>query len=355
MLLFYLMKILHLIDSLGYGGAETLLMNYIPALDDHDHVIVTFSDTNFFKQVTDKFTYYNLKTNNPIRNLLPAVSKLKKIIARENVNIVHSHSYWTNIISRLATPKTKKLINHYHFADFDTLLGSYKVRLQLMIDKIISHRHLNRVAVSEYVYNILQRHFYKGENSCLPNFVNSQANKSIKPRIYSKRTPLKIIAVGNLKQEKGYDLLIEAFERLKKHPIQMDVYGDGDNLETYVNELNKKGIKALRFRGKKKSTPELLQQYDLYCSCSTSETFGIALIEAVSAGLPILVSDIPAFKEVAPESAIFFKKADTDDFVYKLLAIYQNGVVTKEESYKFVLKKYSPAMFLKNLRKIYQS
>lgn len=349
------MKILHFIDSLGYGGAETLLMSYVPALDDHDHVIVTFSDTNFFHQVTNKFTYYNLATNNPLRNLFPAVSKLKRIIAKEGVNIVHTHSYWTNIISRLATPKTKKLINHYHFADFDTLLGNYKVRLQLIIDKIIGHHNLNRVAVSEYVYNILQKNFYKGRNTCLPNFVNSEENKILKPRTYSKRTPLKILAVGNLKQEKGYDLLILAFEKLKSFPIQMDVFGEGDDLERYNNELKERQITALKFRGRVKSTPALLRQYSLYCSCSTSETFGLALIEAIAAGLPVLISDIPAFREVAPDSALFFKKSDSDDFVYQVLSIYKNGIDLKEDEYKYVLKKYSLVPFLKKLRKLYQS
>ena len=347
------MKILHLIDSLGYGGAETLMMNYVPALHDHDHVIATFSDINFLQETANRFSYYNLE-GNAIRNLFPMVSKLKKIIIKEEVDIVHSHSYWTNIISRLATPKTKKLINHYHFADFDTLLDNYKVRLQLKIDKIINHRNLNRVAVSEYVYNILKKHFFKAKINCLPNFVNSEINNDFKLCPYSKGDPLKIIAVGNLKQEKGYDILISAFEKLKPFPIQMDIFGEGDKLQMYIDELSKRNITALRFCGRQKSTPDLLRQYNLYCSSSTSETFGIALMEAVSAGLPALISDIPAFREVAPNSARFFRKGDSDDFVRQVIDIYKNGITSKEQEYRYVLDKYSQPVFLENLRQIYE-
>jgi glycosyltransferase involved in cell wall biosynthesis len=348
------MKILHFIDSLGYGGAETLLTSYVPELKEHDHIIVTFSGTNFYQEITNRHTCYNLE-GSPVRNLYKVVRKLKKIIAKENVDIVHSHSYWTNIISRLATPKKKKLINHYHFADFDTLLDNYKVRLQLKIDKMINHRNLYRVAVSEYVLGILQTHFPKGKNSCLPNFVNSEINSGFKLSTYSKGTPLKIVAVGNIIHEKGYDLLIPAFEKLKQYPIHMDIFGEGDSLQAYINELNKRDISTLKFCGKQKSTPTLLQQYNLYCSCSTSETFGIALIEAVAAGLPVLISDIPAFKEVAPNSARFFKKADSDDFLSQVVDIYQNGIDTIEDEYKYVLQKYSKPVFLESLRKLYQN
>ncbi|MFD2919399.1 glycosyltransferase [Terrimonas rubra] len=347
------MKILHFIDSLGYGGAETLLTNYIPELKEHDHVIVTFSDTNFYREITNQYACYNLD-GNPVKNLFKIVSRLKKIIAKENIDIVHSHSYWTNIISRLATPKRKKLINHYHFADFDTMLSNYKVRLQLIIDKTIGHRNLRRVAVSDYVYGILKQHFPKGQNSCLPNFVNTPANSELKLYPYTKGTPLKIVAVGNIIHEKGYDVLLPAFEKLKQYPIKMDVFGEGDSMEIYINELHRRGITALKFCGKQKSTPALLQQYDLYCSCSTSETFGIALIEAVAAGLPVLISDIPAFKEIAPDSAYFFKKADSDDFFNKVTDIYQNGITAVASEYKYLLQKYSKPVFLEGLRDIYQ-
>lgn len=348
------MNILHFIDSLGYGGAETLLTNYVPELKEHNHIIVTFSDTNFFQDSTKQFTCYNLD-GNPVKNLFKLISKVKKIIAKENIDIVHSHSYWTNIISRLATPKKKKLINHYHFADFDTMLSNYKVRLQLIIDKTIRHRNLHRIAVSEYVYGILKQHFPKGKNSCLPNFVNTATSNELKLYPYTKGTPLKIIAVGNIIHEKGYDVLLPVFQKLKQYPIKMDVFGEGKDLQTYINEVNKRDITALRFCGKQKSTPALLQQYNLYCSCSTSETFGIALIEAVAAGLPVLVSDIPAFKEIAPASAYFFKKTDSEDFLARVLNIYQNGINPVEAEYNYVLQKYSKPVFLESLRSIYQN
>lgn len=347
------MKILHLIDSLGYGGAETLMMNYIPQMQDHDHVISTLSGINLFPQVAGRFKYYNLD-GSPTKDLFPIIYKLKKIISKEQIDIVHSHSYWTNIISRLVTPKNKKLINHYHFADFDTRLHNYKVKMQLKIDQTITHCNLQRIAVSEYVYSILKKHFHKSKNNCLPNFVNSEISKDLKLFNYSKSTPLKIIAVGNIKQEKGYDILISAFEKLKDYPIEMDVFGEGGDFQMYVDELNKRGITALRFCGRQKSTPELLHQYNLYCSSSTSETFGIALMEAVSAGLPALVSDIPAFREVAPKSTRFFKMGDSDDFVSQVIDIYKNGINTIEHEYKYVLDKYSKSSFLEHLREIYQ-
>src|SRR5690606_42143378 len=96
----------------------------------------------------------------------------------ESFDIVHPHYDWTNIISRFATPRKIKLLNHYHFADYDTMKNKPSVKRMVMIDKLFHHRQLVRIGVSEYVGNILRNTFPGSNIAIIPNFINCAISKN---------------------------------------------------------------------------------------------------------------------------------------------------------------------------------
>ena len=177
------MRILHLIDSLNYGGAETLLMSYVPLLDDHEHVVVTLRGPNSFKKGNYEYIELNI---NPPGVILKALFAIRKIISEKKIDIVHSHSYWTNIISRLATPGKIKLINHYHFADYDTMKHKKSVKRMILIDKILNRKALVRVAVSDYLGKVLKETFPNSKISVIPNFINCTPPAAINSPVADK-------------------------------------------------------------------------------------------------------------------------------------------------------------------------
>ena len=90
--------------------------------------------------------------------------------------------------------------------------------------------------------------------------------------------------------------------------------GDGEERPRLENLASQLGIAdRVRFLGERDDVPELLGQMDVFCFSTTDqEGFGIALIEALSAGLPVVASDVPACREVLGDAARLVSPADPD-------------------------------------------
>lgn len=344
------MRILHLIDSLGYGGAETLLMSYVPLLDNYEHVIVTLKGPNSFKKANYEYIGLN---HRPARGVFKDVLAIRKIIAEKKIDIVHSHSFWTNIISRLATPGKIKLINHYHFADYDTMKHKTSVKRMILMDKLINPKTLVRVAVSEYLAKILSDTFPKATIKMLPNFVDrisvTEKNSSVAAE------GLKVVAVGNCNLEKNYAFVLQVFEAIKEEPITIDIIGGGDRLDFWRNEVKRLDLNKVSFCGVDRNVRRRLNNYDLFLSASVSETFGIAVLEAVCAKLPLLISGIPAFKEIAPKGSYFFNPYDKNDLISKLRYFLNNRSAVDYTDYERTLQKYSAKNFISGLNNLYNN
>lgn len=111
-----------------------------------------------------------------------------------------------------------------------------------------------------------------------------------------KRNTIKIISVGRLSQQKDFETLIKAFYLVNKKITKLDLYiiGDGE-LKNRLIKLTKK-LKLnnnVHFLGWRNDPFPFLRNSDLYVFSSKYEGFGIAIIEAMGCGLPIIATDTP--------------------------------------------------------------
>jgi phosphatidylinositol alpha-mannosyltransferase len=113
----------------------------------------------------------------------------------------------------------------------------------------------------------------------------------------------KLLFCGRLEPRKGFPVAVRAFAALaQKYPdLQLVVVGDGAD-RTAVNELDPRLRSRVHMLGRVsyRSLPTYHQASDIFISPATgSESFGIVLVEAMAAGLPLVASDIPGYREVA--------------------------------------------------------
>ena len=115
----------------------------------------------------------------------------------------------------------------------------------------------------------------------------------------------RVLMVARLDPIKDQRSLLRAFSAARDGDWQLQLVGEGPDrprLEALAREL---GLDpASVFLGRRSDIPELLGQADLFAFSTTpAEGFGIVLIEAMAAGLPIIASDVPACREVLLDGA----------------------------------------------------
>ena len=106
---------------------------------------------------------------------------------------------------------------------------------------------------------------------------------------------LRFITVGSLLPIKGFDLLINAFAtaKLPSDKWELTIIGGGPEYKNLQNIIYRQhlntNIKLLGSKSKEQII-QLLQDHDIFCLASHSETFGVAIIEALACGLPVIVT-----------------------------------------------------------------
>jgi len=136
---------------------------------------------------------------------------------------------------------------------------------------------------------------------------------------------LRLLYVGRVSREKDLDLLGEAYRRLRKEglPVQLFVVGDGPYSEAFAKSLPD-AVFTGYLRGK-----DLAVAYasaDIFAFPSTTDTFGNVILEAQASGLPVVVSDSGGPKELVADKAtgLITKSHDVDDFTRAIRTLVTN-------------------------------
>ena len=130
-----------------------------------------------------------------------------------------------------------------------------------------------------------------------------------------------IIAVGRITPEKGFDYLIKAYKKARLADTKLVIAGGVEAESSYGKELQQLANDAnVVFAGfvQGKKLESLYSNARLYVLSSVNEGFPLVLLEAMSYGQDVLVSDIPATHLVELEKEDYFEKANVEDMTSKL-------------------------------------
>ncbi len=300
--------IIHVIDSLGTGGAETLLVNANIRLSGFRHIIVYLRPPLDYVEQLRGVHIYCLNFNG-WQSMPRCVPALRRFIKENNAELIHSHLYYSTIIARSACPRNTKLVSTYHNVLYDSRGSNYSV-LYRWIDRLTYQSRFITLSVSEVVRNDLEKHIGIKKNSfVLYNYV--EENFFNRNRLHDSNT-IRIISVGNLKPQKNYRWALEALSPWLKDNsnIVWEIFGDGPERTVLEEIIRRNGIDNVQLKGKVKNVEDVIMHYKLFFMPSQWEGFGIALAEAMAAGLPCLASELPVFKEIAGNTILYFELND---------------------------------------------
>lgn len=207
-------------------------------------------------------------------------------------------------------------------------LGKEEVKSNILTLAQQVYPHINQlITVSNYLKSNIQRHLNIKNIEVVHNLVGKEFFY-IPQNIHHTFT---IISTGSLIHRKGFDLLISALSKIDKHlpdDWRTIIIGSGelkDALQEQINDFNLQNHIYLVGQKNKDEIVHLLQRSDIFILPSRSETFGVAYIEAMACGLPIIATDCGGPKDIVKiENGLLIPNEDVDALGNAILYMVKN-------------------------------
>lgn len=326
-------------------------INLLVELGYEIHVLSNFSNAgtitnskaeNFKKKLenSNNIVVYDVEmSRNPISfNNIVSYKKIKKIINSVKFDLVHCQSPVGGVLTRLASLRARKdgtkliyTAHGFHFYKGAPLLNwliyyPLEMFLSRYTDVLIT---INREDFKNAT------HFYSRKLLYIPGVgVNTKKFQLTDVNFEKKRLELGfsinefiILSVGELNDNKNHKVIIKALSQIKNSKIHYIICGIGKNREyltKYTKKLNMN--KQVHFLGYRSDIDELCKISNLFVFPSRREGLGLACLEAMASGLPILTSNIHGIKDYSSNGITGFSYSpdDADGFAEGIKYLYEN-------------------------------
>ncbi len=294
-------------QHLQVGGAEVLRWTMLKRLREHRQYRIVVCCLGHRGTIGDELETLGIRViylnaHQKFYNLF-TTWKLLQVLRQERPHIVQSSQFDANVHARLAAwwLRVPVVIIEEHG------LYRWKRWYHRWIDRALLRGTDAAIAVSKSVEEWLVRQgIAAGKIVVLPNCVDVERFSAERSKPEARRQlgygadEMIIGTVGTLRWEKGHRYLLEAMRIVAdRHPsARLVVVGDGPlrrELEQRVAELRLDG--RVDFLGQRRDHEELLVSFDLFVLASVNESFGIALAEAMCAGLPCVATSVGGIPE----------------------------------------------------------
>jgi glycosyltransferase involved in cell wall biosynthesis len=302
-------RVLHIVQNLNYGGMERLIAELARRVDGRrydSHVLVLQYMGRFAEGLRDIATLHQAPAMRSGSLLRPTA--LAGVIRAIAPDVVHSHSgvwYKASLAARMAG--VKRVVHTEHGRNQPDPLYAR------LIDRRASHRTDAIVAVSLPLAVYLDARVLSTSRGLhvVPNGVDTEVfqpaadDGRLRRELSIAPDRMIIGSIGRLERIKGYDIAIEAYARLRRHwhaaspPPVLVLAGDGSEREPLRRLAGELGVADdIYFLGWRDDVDALHAAFDLFTLTSRSEGTSVSLLEAMSAGLHPIVTDVGGNSEV---------------------------------------------------------
>ncbi len=301
--------ILHVIDTTGPGGAETVFIDLITGLpkDKFNAVVLLRGKGWVYNTLLQKGIepiLLDAKGSFNWRYLL----KLLKLVKQYDIDLIQSHLLGSNIYCSLAGALSgKPVVSTFHgavdigenerFKWLKFMIINFGSKMIISVSDKLRKDIISRTPIFPKKINVIH-------NGIITNNFQVARKKDIRSQLKLPKNEPLIGCLGNIRPAKGYDTLLKAAHLLQKQGknLQFVIAGQGDN------SLHKKlltmradyGLEnSFHFYGFVDDPAEFLANIDIFLLSSYSEGFSISTIQAMASGLPVI-----ATKSGGPEEII---------------------------------------------------
>ncbi|HEY8904253.1 MAG TPA: glycosyltransferase [Chthoniobacterales bacterium] len=299
-----MVRILHIIDSLDLGGAQTALVNLVRYADRarFHHEIATMHGEGIFAAAFRKLDV-------PVHSLSghrwpPGyLVNVPRMVRRGHFDIVHCHLFAANWIAKpLAAAAGARCIYHH-----DQCNDAFRTEspLAIAVDRLTNRLSRRVLAVSKSIekFNLEVERLPPGKVTYFPNSVDladfhppdAGQRRAARERFGIPSRAFLIGGVGRLTAQKNFGLLLDAARPLLNDEIQLAIFGSGPEEEL----LRSRAGQFVHFLGTVAERTAIYHSLDVLVLPSRFEGLPMTVLEAMACGVPVLASAVDGVREIA--------------------------------------------------------
>ena len=336
------MKVLHVINSLHFGGAEKLLLDTVPQFKKQGldvAVLVLHNEKTFF--------YETLKNKHKVKIIAPKKTKSLYSVSHflwirkhiQQYNIIHAHLfpsfYWVAFATLFLRNKPVLITTEHNTKNRRRSSFIFKY-----LDAFIYKKYSKIIAISEGVSKNIASYLHTSTekirliNNGIDTLLFQESIGYQKKQFNIPNNTKIVIQVASFTAQKDHNTLLKAIALLPEN-IHLFLVGDGVLIEEKKTLTSSLKIEnRVHFLGYRSDIPQLLKTADICVLSSFYEGFGLSIVEGMASKKPCIASDVHGLSEIVKKAGLLFNVEDHVQLKEKIQALlsdktYYNKIAEK--------------------------
>lgn len=325
------MRILHVINTLKTGGAEKLLTEIAPRLQTAGHqvdVYVFDGTSTHFKSALEKAGVRVLSYRAGCDVYNPAIIlSLCGIIP--HYDIIHTHNTSPQLFAAIANIFYNKVLITTEHSTSNRRRGN---PLLYVVDKWMYRKYRKIICISDKTADLLATYLpgTNGRIETIYNGIDVQRFSEATPMPRNNNHPGKFIVtmVAGFRYQKDHMTALKAFSYLDMSKYELWLVGDGERKNDIVAEIERLGLQTnVKLLGVRHDVPSILKSSDIILQSSHIEGFGLAAVEGMAAGRPVIATDVPGLSEVVGSAGILVRHENAEELASAIKRLAEDKVL----------------------------
>jgi len=274
-----------------------------------------------------------------VKGIYISYMKTKRLMEKERYSLIHCHSPIGGVISRFANyrlgKKRGRLVYTAHGFHFHKTAPLKNWIIYYPIEKLFSKFTDVLVTINSEDYNRALKKLKARNTIYIPGVgIDTKSINNIFVDKYAYRETLGInpnsfviLSVGELNDNKNHEVIIDALSKLHNKKITYIICGIGPLEEYLVNKIKSKGlVDRVILLGYREDIFEIAKSSDVFAFPSKREGLGVAALEAMACGLPLITSNVHGINDYSINGVTGYKcpPNDIESFKRILITLYKN-------------------------------